>query len=75
MVQLDRNFNSKFLYGKDYGYRTGINSTMTIHVRDVAKKASKFGNLKNNDAVLDIASNDASLLKFYKKEIYTLTRK
>jgi len=69
LVQLDRNFNSKFLYGKDYGYRTGINSTMTNHVRDVAKKASKFVNLKNNDAVLDIASNDGTLLNSYNDNV------
>ena len=33
LVQLDRNFNPKYLYGKDYGYRTGINHTMTNHVK------------------------------------------
>ena len=25
LVQLDRNFNQKYLYGRDYGYRSGIN--------------------------------------------------
>ena len=29
LVQLDRNFNHKYLYSNDYGYRTGINQTMT----------------------------------------------
>ena len=33
LVQLDRNFNENYLYGKDYGYRTGINQTMTHHVK------------------------------------------
>ena len=37
--QLDRNFNPKFLYSKDYGYRTGINNTMTNHVKYVAQEA------------------------------------
>ena len=37
LVQLDRNFNIKYLYGKDYGYRTGINQTMTDHVRNTVK--------------------------------------
>ena len=37
LVQLDRNFNPKYLYGKDYGYRTGINSTMTNHVKNIVK--------------------------------------
>ena len=39
LVQLDRNFNPKFLYSKDYGYRTGINKTMTNHVKNVAREA------------------------------------
>ena len=29
LVQLNRNYNLKFLYSPDYGYRTGINKTMT----------------------------------------------
>tara|TARA_B100000029_G_scaffold476947_1_gene521541 strand:- start:35861 stop:37081 length:1221 start_codon:yes stop_codon:yes gene_type:complete len=72
LVQLDRNFNSNFLYGKDYGYRTGINFTMTNHVKNVVKQASRFVNLKKKDAVLDIASNDGTLLNFYKKDIITV---
>ncbi len=72
LVQLDRNFNSNFLYGKDYGYRTGINFTMTNHVKNVVKQASKFVNLKKKDAVLDIASNDGTLLNFYKNNVITV---
>ena len=68
LVQLDRNFNSKFLYGKDYGYRTGINKTMTNHVKDIVGQAKKIVKLKKGDNVLDIASNDGTLLNFYGKE-------
>jgi hypothetical protein len=70
LVQLRERFNKKTLYGENYGYRTGINQTMTDHVEKVAKKASKIVKLKKNDQVLDIASNDGTLLKFYKKNIY-----
>ena len=35
LVQLGHNFNLKYLYGPDYGYRTGINSTMLSHVKKV----------------------------------------
>jgi hypothetical protein len=56
LVQLDRKFNPKYLYNKDYGYRsTGI-----------SKKLTKLAKLKKNDFVLDIASNDATLLNSYK---------
>ena len=72
LVQLDRNFNLKYLYGKDYGYRTGINNTMTNHVKKTVKKCSTLVNLKAKDYVLDIASNDATLLNFYPKSIITV---
>jgi SAM-dependent methyltransferase len=70
LVQLDRNFNPKYLYDKNYGYRTGINATMTNHVEMVVNEAVKLVKLKREDAVLDIASNDGTLLSFYKKYIF-----
>ncbi len=72
LVQLDRNFNPRYLYNTSYGYRTGINNTMTNHVRDVVKESIKLVKLKKKDAVLDIASNDGTLLNFYKKNIFTV---
>ncbi len=72
LVQLDRNFSPNFLYGKDYGYRTGINSTMTNHVRHVAEEAVKLSKINKKDYVLDIASNDATLLKYYEKKFITV---
>ena len=70
LVQLSRNFNLKYLYGLDYGYRTGINKTMTNHMKLIQKTTTKILKLKKNDAILDIASNDGTLLNFYKKEIF-----
>ena len=66
LVQLDRNFNPKYLYGKDYGYRSGINKTMTEHLTQTSKELSKLANLKKGDWVLDIASNDGTLINSYK---------
>ena len=71
LVQLKDNFNLKYLYNKDYGYRTGINLTMRKHVKSVVKKISKKVNLKKKDCVLDIASNDGTLLSYYKKDVIT----
>ena len=71
LVQLGHNFDLKYLYGPDYGYRTGINKTMLNHVRNVVSYLSKKTKLKKKDIVLDIASNDGSLLNFYKKNIKT----
>ena len=65
LVQLNQNFNPNYLYGKDYGYRTGINSTMTNHVKSIVTTLSNKLKFKKGDAVLDIASNDGTLLNFY----------
>ena len=72
LVQLDRNFNPNFLYGKDYGYRTGINLTMSNHVKFVSKEAIKISKPKQRDYVLDIASNDGTLLNNYGKKFITV---
>ena len=69
LVQLDSNFNPRYLYSEDYGYRTGINKTMTNHVKEIVIAANKIVKLKKNDKVLDIASNDATLLSYYKKNL------
>jgi len=71
LVQLKHIFNMSYLYNKDYGYRTGINSTMSNHVKSVVKKISKLAKLKEGDNVLDIASNDGTLLKNYDRGIKT----
>jgi 2-polyprenyl-3-methyl-5-hydroxy-6-metoxy-1,4-benzoquinol methylase len=72
LVQLDRNFNPKFLYSEDYGYRTGINKTMTNHVKSIVREAINKVKPKNKDYILDIASNDGTLLNFYDKKFNTV---
>ena len=72
LVQLDKYFNPKYLYGKGYGYRTGINKTMTNHVKKTVQTALKFKNVTSGDYVLDIASNDGTLLNFYPNTIKTV---
>ena len=69
LVQLNKSFNPKYLYGKDYGYRSGINKTMTAHLTNTVKLLSKKSKLKKNEYVLDIASNDGTLLNQYKKGV------
>ena len=45
LVQLKHNYSLKYLYGPDYGYRTGMNETMRNHVLRVTKILSKKTNL------------------------------
>ena len=46
LVQLGHNFDLKYLYGPDYGYRTGINKTMTDHVKNITQTLAKKTYLK-----------------------------
>ncbi len=68
LVQLAHNYDLKYLYGPDYGYRTGINKTMSDHVKKITEILAKKTSLKKDDLVLDIASNDGTLLNCYKKK-------
>ncbi len=69
LVQLKEIFNMKYLYNQNYGYRTGINFTMRNHVKKVVEKLTNIVELSTNDKVLDIASNDATLLNFYSNKV------
>jgi len=72
LVQLNKNFNLNYLYNTDYGYRSGINHTMRNHLKKVVENLIKIVEPKNNDYVLDIASNDGTLLNFYNKKLTTI---
>ena len=72
LVQLNQDFNPKYLYGKDYGYRTGLNQTMTDHVKLIAHDAQKLSKIQKGEFVLDIASNDGTMLNCYSKNLMTV---
>ncbi len=54
-----------FLYTRHYWYRSGVTQTMRDALRDVAESADKLVHLKSGDVVLDIGSNDGTLLRSY----------
>ena len=65
-AQLLHNYDLKTLYNDDYGYRSGINQSMIDHLSGITNEIKKIIKFKKGDYVLDIASNDATLLKSYK---------
>jgi len=66
LAQLLHNYNLNDLYNDEYGYRSGINKIMVNHLSEITSEVKKIVIFKNGDYVLDIASNDATLLKSYK---------
>ena len=70
-VQLQHTFTPEVMYGKDYGYRSGLNKSMVKHlegrVNEILKRFENNPkvNLEEGDVVLDIAGNDGTTLGFY----------
>ncbi len=64
LVQLDQNFSLKKMYGKNYGYRTGLNKSMVNHIYEKVNFLKSKIELKKNDLVIDIGSNDGTLLNY-----------
>ena len=65
LLQLAHNYNEKKLFGKNYGYRSGLNKSMISHLKDKKDSLIKIANLEKNDLILDIGSNDGTLLNLF----------
>lgn len=68
LLQLKESTPVDCLYGK-YWYRSGINSSMRMALKDVVDSVLTRVNLNDNDLWLDIACNDGTLLSFVPKNI------
>ena len=64
LVQLKHSFSLPEMYGDNYGYRSGLNASMVEHLGRKVEKLSALVPLKEGDVVIDIGSNDGTLLNF-----------
>ncbi len=65
LVQLRHSVDADTMYGVNYGYRSSLNSSMVHHLKLKVEKLSQQVSLARNDTVLDVGSNDGTLLSFY----------
>lgn len=65
LVQLRHSYALAELYGPTYGYRSGLNGSMREHLRKIAGRLSASVALSAGDLVVDIGSNDGTLLAAY----------
>ncbi len=65
LVQLRHIYNADDLYGETYGYRSSLNSSMVDHLRRKVKRILQKVILRPGDVVIDIGSNDSTLLQGY----------
>lgn len=72
LVQLKQSYDVSQMYGDNYGYRSGLNSSMVDHLHRKVNKILALGILEERDIVIDIGSNDGTTLGFYPEEVYRL---
>lgn len=65
LLQLRHSFQPSEMYGDNYGYRSGLNQSMVDHLTHKVRQLERLVPPKSGDAVLDIGSNDGTLLKAY----------
>ncbi len=73
LTQLLQNYDTKLLYGESYGYESHLNNSMSSHLISKARKLEQtFLRDLKSPVVVDIASNDGTLLNGYSDEITDL---
>ena len=65
LVQLAHDFAGEDLFRSTYGYRSGLNESMVKHLSGITAAVQHRVVLKDGDVVLDIGSNDGTLLSSY----------
>ena len=69
LVQLEKSYDLNVLYGETYGYESHLNSSMKSHLQNTAKNIEKkYLKPKLKQRVVDIASNDGTLLAGYENK-------
>ncbi len=66
LLQLKHSYSTSEMYGDNYGYRSGLNQSMVDHLTEKVSYLERLITLNADDVVVDIGSNDATLLKAYR---------
>ena len=66
LLQLKHSFEATEMYGDNYGYRSGLNQSMVDHLTHKVRHLERLSGLAAGDTVLDIGSNDCTLLNAYR---------
>ena len=72
LVQMEYSYDLGEMYGENYGYRSGLNSSMVTHLYNKVEKILGQIELCKGDIIVDIGSNDSTTLQAYPSEGITL---
>ena len=65
LLQLEHSYDLGEMYGDNYGYRSGLNASMVVHLHSKVEKILGQVKLREGDLVIDIGSNDSTTLQAY----------
>jgi hypothetical protein len=65
LLQLKHSYSLSEMYGDNYGYRSGLNASMVAHLSGKVRGLERRFAPSAGDVILDIGSNDGTLLKSY----------
>jgi NDP-4-keto-2,6-dideoxyhexose 3-C-methyltransferase len=68
LVQLANSFPLDEMYGENYGYRSGLNPSMGGHLASKVRGIERLVDIRPDDLIIDIGSNDATMLRQYAKQ-------
>lgn len=68
LLQLRHSYDLHEMYGHNYGYRSGLNKSMVNHLCEIVEKMRATIQLTRGDLIIDIGSNDSTLLQAYRQD-------
>lgn len=68
LLQLAHSYSLDEMYGENYGYRSGLNTSMVAHLHGKVQRILRQVELSDGDLVIDIGSNDSTTLQAYPVE-------
>jgi hypothetical protein len=72
LVQLHDSYDLSEMYGMNYGYRSSLNQSMVRHLEGKVRALLQRFPVADGDLVLDIGSNDGTLLSFYPRSLLSV---
>lgn len=72
LLQLDTKIDTRKIFPLNYAYRSGTTNILIKNFLNLSKDVEKIKLLKLKDKILDIGSNDGTLLKSFNKKYFRL---
>ena len=64
--------NKKILFPKSYPYTSSTTKILRENFKNLSEEVENFIDIRNDDLIIDIGSNDGNLLSFFKKKMRVL---